>query len=96
MTSWPVELCVMSDESAESLVKKLERLVDALAANPQWTLAEVAAALAREKHDGEHRVAMLARDIKELTTNVALAIGAVREFSLRSSNSRRRSRSGQR
>lgn len=79
MTSWPVELCVMSDENAESLMKKLERLVDALAANPQWTLAEVAAALAREKHDGEHRVAMLARDIKELTTNVALAIGAVRE-----------------
>ncbi|HWG10210.1 MAG TPA: beta-ketoacyl synthase N-terminal-like domain-containing protein [Rhodanobacteraceae bacterium] len=79
MTSWPVELCVMSDESAESLVKKLERLVDALAANPQWTLAEVAAALAREKHDGEHRVAMLARDIKELTTNIALAIGTVRE-----------------
>jgi acyl transferase domain-containing protein/phosphopantetheinyl transferase (holo-ACP synthase) len=79
MTAWPVELCVLSADSAEALVEKLERLVDALAANPQWSLAEVAVALSRENHGGEHRVAMLARDIKELTTDIALAIGKVRE-----------------
>jgi len=79
MTAWPVELCVLSAGSAEALVEKLERLVDALAANPQWSLAEVAAALSRENHGGEHRVAVLTRDIKELTTNIALAIGKVRE-----------------
>ena len=79
MTAWPVELCVLADDSAEALVQKLENLVDALAANPQWTIAEVAAALARESHGGAHRVAMLVRDIKELTTNIALAIGKVSE-----------------
>ena len=79
MTAWAVELCALSGDSAESLVQKLERLLDALAANPQWTLAEVAAALSRENHDGEHRVAMLARDVKELTANIASAIGTIRE-----------------
>ena len=81
LTAWPAELCVFSGESAEMLVGKLERLVHALAANPQWSIAEVAAALARENRGGEHRLAILARDIAELTTNAALAIGKVREGS---------------
>jgi acyl transferase domain-containing protein len=79
LTAWPAELCVFSDETAEALVGKLERLVHALAANPQWSIAEVAAALAREDRGGEHRVAILARDVAELTTNAAIAIGKVRE-----------------
>ena len=79
MTAWPVELCMLSAASAETLVQKLESLVDALAANPHWSLAEVAAALSHGDHSGDHRVAILARDIKELTTNIALAIGKVRE-----------------
>ncbi len=81
LTAWPVELCVLSAASAEALVLQLENLVDALAANPQWSIAEVAAGLARGDHSGDHRVAMLARDIKELTTNAALAIGKVRDGS---------------
>ncbi|HJU25726.1 MAG TPA: beta-ketoacyl synthase N-terminal-like domain-containing protein [Rhodanobacteraceae bacterium] len=79
LTCWPSELCVMSGDSVETLVQKLERLVDALAANPQWSVAEVAAALAREDRNAEHRIAILARDVGELTTNIALAIGKVRE-----------------
>lgn len=78
-TSWPAELCVLSAASAAALVEKLERLVASLSANPQWSIAEVAAALAREDRAEEHRVAILARDTTELTTNIALAIGKVGE-----------------
>jgi acyl transferase domain-containing protein/phosphopantetheinyl transferase (holo-ACP synthase) len=79
MTTWPAELCVLSADDADTLVQKLENLLDALAANPDWTTAQVAAALAREDGAGPHRVTILARDIAELTTNIALAIGKVRE-----------------
>ncbi|HET7593523.1 MAG TPA: type I polyketide synthase, partial [Rhodanobacteraceae bacterium] len=78
-TSWPAELCVLSAASAAALVEKLERLVAALSANPQWSIAQVAAALAREDRAEEHRVAILARDTTELTTSIALAIGKVGE-----------------
>ncbi|MBS0432149.1 MAG: acyltransferase domain-containing protein [Proteobacteria bacterium] len=78
-TSWPVELCVLSAGTAEALVEKLERLVDALSANEQWSLAEVAVALAREDRADEHRVAILARDTTELATSAAQAIGTVRK-----------------
>lgn len=79
ITAWPTELCVLADGTAEGLTGKLERLVDALAANPQWSVAEVAATLSRGDHGGEHRVAILARDSRELTANIVLAISAVRE-----------------
>jgi acyl transferase domain-containing protein/phosphopantetheinyl transferase len=77
-TAWPVELCVLSAATAEALVEKLERLVDALSANPQWSIGQVAAALVHEDRADEHRVAILARGVAELMTNVALAIGVVR------------------
>ena len=78
-TEWPVELCVLSAATAEALVEKLEQLVHALSANPQWSISQVAAALVREDRADEHRIAILARDTAELTTNVALAIGMVRD-----------------
>jgi len=79
MTDWPVELCVLSADSADALAAKLESLAAGLARNPSWRLPEVAAALAKRDSAGEHRVAILARDIPALESGIEQARKKVRE-----------------
>ena len=79
MTDWPVELCVLSADSAEALVAKLESLAAGLERNPSWRLPEVAAALARQDSAAEHRVAILAKDIAALASGIDQALKKVRE-----------------
>lgn len=78
MTDWPAELCVLSADGAEALVAKLEELSAGLERNPGWTLAEVAAALAAADRDGEHRVAIIAKDRAKLASSIAQAVSKVR------------------
>lgn len=78
MTDWPAELCVLSADSAEALVAKLEELSAGLERNPGWTLAEVAAALAAADHAGGHRVAIIAKDKAKLASSIAQAVSKVR------------------
>ena len=63
LTSWPAELCVLSADGPEPLAAKLEQLGLALARNPGWRLAEVAAALARADAGASHRIALVAKEI---------------------------------
>ena len=79
MTDWPVELCVLSADSAEALLAKLDALAAGLERNPSWRLPEVAAALAKRDADGEHRVAILAKDLDALASGIAQAQKKVRE-----------------
>jgi len=78
MTDWPAELCVLSADGAEALVAKLEELSAGLERNPGWTLAEVAAALAAADRDGEHRIAIIAKDKAKLASSIAQAVSKVR------------------
>jgi acyl transferase domain-containing protein/phosphopantetheinyl transferase (holo-ACP synthase) len=75
---WPAELCVLSADTGEALVAKLEQLAAALARNPRWSLDEVAAALARADTAAQHRVSIVAKDLPALAKGVAQAIKRVR------------------
>jgi len=79
MTDWPVELCVLSADSAEALVAKLDALAAGLERNPSWRLPEVAAALAKQDSAAEHRVAILAKDIAALASGIEQALKKVRD-----------------
>lgn len=79
MIAWPSELCVVAADTAEALLVKLAGLEAGLAANSDWTAAQVAAALAREGcAGGGHRIAVLARDRDELARNLGVAADKVR------------------
>lgn len=79
MTDWPVELCVLSADSAEALAAELDALAAGLARNPSWCLPEVAAALAKRDTAAEHRVAILAKDLAALASGIEQAQKKVRE-----------------
>jgi acyl transferase domain-containing protein/phosphopantetheinyl transferase (holo-ACP synthase) len=79
MTRWPAELCVLSADSTETLLAKLEQLGAGLARNPGWRLAEVAAALAAADGAAAHRVAIIAKDTGGLATGIAQALAKVRD-----------------
>ena len=79
MTDWPVELCVLSADSADALVAKLDSLAAGLERNPSWRLPEVAAALARQDSAADHRVAILAKDIAALSSGIEQALKKVRD-----------------
>lgn len=79
MTDWPVELCVLSADSADALVAKLDALAAGLERNPSWRLPEVAAALAKQDGSASHRVAILAKDMATLASGIAQAQKKVRE-----------------
>jgi acyl transferase domain-containing protein/phosphopantetheinyl transferase (holo-ACP synthase) len=79
MTDWPVELCVLSADSADALVAKLDALAAGLERNSSWRLPEVAAALAKQDASAQHRVAILARDMATLASGIAQAQKKVRE-----------------
>jgi acyl transferase domain-containing protein/phosphopantetheinyl transferase len=79
LSAWPAELCVLSADSAGALVEKLERLAAGLDRNPDWSLAEVAAALAAEDRGGLHRLALVAKDVASLAKSVQQALARLRE-----------------
>ena len=79
LTAWPAELCVASADTAAALAAKLEHLGKALAQNPAWKLAEVAAALARADTGAKHRIALVAKDIPGLAKSAAQAVARLAE-----------------
>jgi len=79
LTAWPAELCVFSADSDEALLGKLEQLGTAIARNPAWRLAEVAAALARADTAQPHRLTIVAKDVPGLAKSIVLALARLRE-----------------
>jgi acyl transferase domain-containing protein/phosphopantetheinyl transferase (holo-ACP synthase) len=72
MTEWPAELCVVSADSAEALVSKIEGLAATLARHhPDARLADVAATLATADRGGVHRIAIVAADVAALAKSLA-------------------------
>jgi acyl transferase domain-containing protein len=79
LTAWPAELCVLSAENPEALAAKLDHLAAALARNPAWRVAEVAAALARADAGAAHRIAIVAKDIAGLAKSLGQSAARLRE-----------------
>lgn len=77
--AWPAELCVLSAESDDALAAKLVDLDAALARNPQWRLAEVAAALVRADAAQPHRMAIVATDTAGLAKRIEQVLQRLRE-----------------
>lgn len=73
LTDWPNELCLLSADSAAALAHKLDELGEALRRNPQWKLAEVAAALARADGGAQHRISIVAKDTAALAKSLGQA-----------------------
>ncbi|MBI2677230.1 MAG: SDR family NAD(P)-dependent oxidoreductase [Candidatus Koribacter versatilis] len=75
-----VELFAFRAAKREDLAQKVEQLGAKLAAAPDATLAEIAAALDREavRATGEHRLAIVAATEPELKQRVAAAVEALR------------------
>lgn len=78
LTFWPAELCVLSAESGEALQAKLDDLGAAITRSPAWRLAEIAAALAKADAAGQHRLAIVARDLGGLAKGIAQAQARLR------------------
>ncbi|HEY5103174.1 MAG TPA: type I polyketide synthase, partial [Steroidobacteraceae bacterium] len=78
LTAWPVELCVVSADSAEALAVKLEQLGVQLANNSTWRIAEVAAALAQVDTGATHRMAFVAKDLAALAKSAAQSVARLR------------------
>ena len=81
LSAWPAELCVLSADSVEALLGKLDHLVAGLARNPAWRVAEVAAALARSDNADTHRIAIVARDLAGLGKSLTQALTRLRDGS---------------
>jgi acyl transferase domain-containing protein/phosphopantetheinyl transferase len=79
LTDWPAELCVLSADNADALQSKLDRLGAALARNPQWRLAEVAAALARADLAQTFRLTLVVKDVAALAKGIQTALSRLRE-----------------
>ncbi|MED5619068.1 polyketide synthase [Ideonella sp. BN130291] len=79
LTAWPVELCVLSADTAEALIAKLQHLAEAIARNSTWRIAEVAAALARADAGAQHRLAIVAKDLPGLAKTIAQVIPRLRD-----------------
>lgn len=82
LTEWPAELCVVSAPTQPELVVALQRLKEALARNPTWRIAEVAAALARTDRAELHRLAIVGKDIAGLAKGLDQALARLRETPL--------------
>jgi len=78
LADWPAELCVLSAETVEGLIAKLETLVAAVARNPAWRIAEVAAALARDDAGALHRIGIVADSLAALSKRATQAIVRLR------------------
>jgi len=78
LTDWPAELCVLSADSVDGLVTKLEALSAGLAGNPGWRLSDLAASLVATDKAGDHRMAIVAADGAALAKSVAQAIKKLR------------------
>ncbi|MFY9514303.1 MAG: type I polyketide synthase, partial [Rubrivivax sp.] len=79
LSGWPAELCIVSADSADTLMAKLERLAAGLQRNPQWRLADVAAALLREDTAAEHRISIVAKDTAGLAKSLGQALTRLRD-----------------
>lgn len=77
--AWPAELCVLSAETAEALVARLQRLAAALARNSGWRPADVAAALLREDRAETHRIAIVAKDLPGLAKSIKQALARLQD-----------------
>lgn len=79
LTDWPSELCVLSADSAEALAARIETLAAALARNPQWRIADVAATLAQADTAGQHRMAVVAKDTAALAKSLTQGLARLRD-----------------
>jgi len=78
LAAWSAELCVLSADTADALAGKLEHLANALEQKPTWTLAEVAAALARADTGATHRISLVASNLAGLARSAAQAASRLR------------------
>jgi len=78
LTAWAAELCVVSADGADALVARLEALSAALARNPGWRIADVAAALARTDSAGTHRLGLVVADTAALAKSIGQAMTKLR------------------
>lgn len=78
LARWPFELCVLSAPDAAALAATVETLAAALAREPRWTLAEIAAALATADRGGEARLAIVAKSREALAKGLAQALPKLR------------------
>ncbi|MCK6423172.1 MAG: acyltransferase domain-containing protein [Aquabacterium sp.] len=69
---WPAELCVLAADSAAELAQRAQALVPSLEAG-HWSLPEVAAALAGQATNGNHRLAVVARSTDALAAALTQA-----------------------
>jgi acyl transferase domain-containing protein/phosphopantetheinyl transferase len=83
LADWPFEMCRWSAPDAETLARRLESFVAALARAPQWRLAEIAAALARADRGEACRLAIVARSVEALAKSVQAALPRLRETPVR-------------
>lgn len=79
LNAWPFELCVLSADTPDALAAKLERLAAGIVDHPAWSLAEVAAALARADTGAQHRLAIVARDTAGLAKSLAQSAARLRD-----------------
>ncbi len=89
LTDWPAELCVFAADDDAGLVARLQALREGLARNPQWRLAEVAAALSAADSAGPHRVAIVAKDRAGLSKAIDQALKRLAESTAKPSWSAR-------
>jgi len=79
LNDWPAELCVLSAESGDALVAKLEALAVAIERNPQWRLTDVAAALTRQDGALQYRMSMVVKDLPALGKGIRTALARLGE-----------------
>ena len=66
LSSWPAELCVFAAPTRAELIDRLRSVASAIAQHPEWRLADIAATLQSEADAGEHRLALVAKDVAGL------------------------------
>lgn len=77
-TPWEYELCVFSASDKAVLIERIESFAEQLAAHPEWTVPEIAAALTARDEGESHRLALVVTDRASLHSSVERALGRLR------------------
>jgi len=78
-TPWPAELCIFSARDKAALIARLEAFTVRLNGHPEWSLAEIAAALASVDEGFQHRLAIVVKHRDSLSTAIEQAVTRLRQ-----------------